>query len=146
MQPEAIDREGAGDGVPGRRSFLTSLVAFAASPHLLSDTTGTSRIAGVFPLPAPFSQQTATLVEIYCAPGQQSRAHRHPGFVLGYVIEGELRFQIAGQPQQIIRTGETFWEPPGALHRVAESAYTDRPARFLAIVIADSGKPLVEPL
>jgi hypothetical protein len=32
------------------------------------------------------------------------------------------------------------------MHRTAESASPDRPVRFLAIVIADSGKPLVEPV
>jgi hypothetical protein len=32
------------------------------------------------------------------------------------------------------------------VHRTAESASPDRPVRFLAIVIADSGKPLVEPV
>jgi quercetin dioxygenase-like cupin family protein len=65
--------------------------------------------------------------------------------VLGYVIEGELRFQIAGQPERTVRAGDSFWEPPGALHLIAESAQPGRPVRFLAIIIADAGKPLVEP-
>lgn len=129
-----------------RRLFLAGLLALAAAPRLAGGTPPPSRIAGVFPLPPPYHKQSATFVELYCAPGQHSTAHRHPGFVLGYVIEGELRFQVAGQSERIVRSGETFWEPPGAVHRVAESASPDRPVRFLAIVIADSGKALVEPV
>ena len=127
-----------------RRLFLGGLLALAGSPKMWGDATNPSRVAGVFPLPPPFDHQSATIVEIYCAPGQHGAPHRHPGFVLGYVIEGALRFQIAGQPERIVHSGETFWEPPGVVHQVAESASPDRPARFVAIVIAESGKPIVE--
>jgi quercetin dioxygenase-like cupin family protein len=33
-----------------------------------------------------------TALEITYAPGEASRAHRHIGFVFGYVLEGDLRF------------------------------------------------------
>jgi quercetin dioxygenase-like cupin family protein len=99
------------------------------------------------PLPAPYDKQTATLVELYLAPGEPSSApHRHPGFVLGYVIEGEFRFQIAGEPARTVRAGETFYEPPGAQHLVSASAIADRSARVLAIVIAEAGHAITEPV
>jgi quercetin dioxygenase-like cupin family protein len=128
-----------------RRLFLARLLALAALPRLPGDTPSPSRIAGVFPLPPPFDKQSATFVELYVEPGQHSTAHRHPGFVLGYVIEGDVRFQVVGQSERIVRAGETFWEPPGVVHSVAESASPTKPARFLAVVIAESGKPIVEP-
>ncbi len=145
-QSSGLGSGSGGMGMENRRLFLAGLLALTAAPRLLGETPPPSRIAGVFPLPPPFNEQSATFVEIYCAPGQRSTAHRHSGFVLGYVIEGELRFQVAGQSERIVRSGETFWEPPRAVHRVAESASLDRPVRFLAIVIAGSGKPLVEPV
>jgi quercetin dioxygenase-like cupin family protein len=126
-----------------RRKFLLVLGALAAVPRLSAEPL---RTAGVIALPPPYNNQSATFVEIYCAPGERSTAHKHPGFVLGYVLEGEFRFQIAGQPERLLRAGETFYEPPGATHLVAESADAKQPARVLAIVIAESGKPLVEPV
>jgi quercetin dioxygenase-like cupin family protein len=96
-------------------------------------------------LPGPYRGQTATMVEVYCAPGEKTAAHRHPGFVLGYVLEGEFRFQIAGEAEKVLHAGETFYEPPGATHLVSASASADRPARILAIIIAEKGKPTLEP-
>jgi quercetin dioxygenase-like cupin family protein len=132
-----------------RRSFLRSLCALAAAPRLQSapqqSSPQSSRTAGVVQLPAPFDHQSATFIEVDFAPGQRSAPHKHPGFVLGYVLEGEFRFQIAGQPERTLRRGETFYEPPGATHLVAETANPNQPARILAIVIAEPGKALVEP-
>ena len=97
------------------------------------------------PLPPPYDKQSATLVELYVPAGRKSKPHKHAGFVLGYVIEGEFRFQIAGEPERILRAGDIFYEPPGATHVLSESASPDKPARVLAIVIAESGKTLTEP-
>jgi quercetin dioxygenase-like cupin family protein len=136
-----------------RRWFFSILAALTAAtsrlrsaPQEQSAPPRQSRTAGVIPLPPPFDKQSATLTELYVPPGRRSKAHRHAGFVLGYVIEGEFRFQIAGQPERILRSGDTFYEPPGATHLISESASPDRPARVLAIVIADSDtKKLTEP-
>lgn len=126
-----------------RRNFLFALGALALNQRSFA---APLRTAGIIALPPPFNNQSATFVEIYCAPGQRSTAHKHPGFVLGYVLEGKFRFQMAGHPERILRAGDTFYEPPGEAHLVAESANADRPARVLAIVIAEPGKPLVESL
>ena len=36
--------------------------------------------------------------------------HRHSGFVVGYVLEGQLRFAINNEPERIIPAGGTFFE------------------------------------
>jgi len=127
-----------------RRAFFPLLAALASATPLPSAPTP-MRTVGVFPLPAPYQNQSATVVELNFAPGERSMAHRHPGFVLGYVVEGKFRFQMEGQPERILHAGDTFYEPPGATHLVAESASSDRAARVIAIVIADTNKPIVEP-
>jgi quercetin dioxygenase-like cupin family protein len=127
-----------------RREFFPLLAALASATQLRGAATP-MRTAGVFPLPAPYQDQSATVVELKFAPGERSMAHRHPGFVIGYVVEGKFRFQMEGQPQRILHAGDTFYEPPEAMHLVAESASSDRPARVIAIVIADTNKPIVEP-
>jgi quercetin dioxygenase-like cupin family protein len=37
---------------------------------------------------------TATVVEVRYPPAGASQAHRHPGFVLGYLLEGEISFGL----------------------------------------------------
>src|SRR5262245_3145690 len=43
-----------------------------------------------------------------------SPGHRHPGSVYVYVTEGTARFGVEGQPVKEVKTGESFFEPPGA--------------------------------
>ena len=58
----------------------------------------------------------ARLVEVSYGPGGSSTAHRHPCPVIGYVIEGALRMQLRGQPERIVRAGESFYESPDDVH------------------------------
>ncbi len=60
-----------------------------------------------------------TTVEVTFEPGASGRPHRHPGPIFGYVLEGEFELGLDDQPVQILKTGETFYEPTGALHRVS---------------------------
>ena len=71
------------------------------------------------------------------------KAHRHPGDVFGYVTKGTLRFGVAGQPVQIVHAGETFFEPAGALHVVAESASATEAASAIIVQVAPDGVPLL---
>jgi len=74
---------------------------------------------------------------------QPSVPHRHPGSVLVYVTRGTARLGIEGQPVQEVHTGQTFFEPPGALHTVAESASATESAAAIAVMIVPKGAPLV---
>jgi quercetin dioxygenase-like cupin family protein len=88
---------------------------------------------------------TATMVEVRYEPGGASQAHRHPGFVLGYVLEGEVRVGLDGRPPAIYRTGDVFYEQPGTVHSVSANASAVNPARFLAIVFAAKGAAITAP-
>jgi quercetin dioxygenase-like cupin family protein len=79
------------------------------------------------------------------ATGKASPGHRHPGSVWVYVTEGTARLGIEGQPVQVVHAGESFFEPPGALHVVAESASPTEPALAIAVMIVPDGAPLVLP-
>lgn len=87
----------------------------------------------------------ATLVEVTIPPGAGSSVHRHPGFILGYVLEGEMRFSIKGVPEQVIKQGGTFYEPVGAIHTASASAIPDRPVKILAFMVARQGSPVTLP-
>ena len=87
----------------------------------------------------------ATLVEVTIPPGGGSPVHRHPGFILGYVLDGEMRFSVKGGEEQVIKAGGTFYEPTGAVHTKSASALPERPARILAFMVAPQGSPVTLP-
>ncbi len=89
-------------------------------------------------------QMTAT--EITVAPGAQSRPHRHPGFVLVYVIEGEVVTKISGVPETTYRAGQMFYEQPGSTHEVNRNVSATSRARLLAMIFAKKGEPLTTPV
>ncbi|HEV2387368.1 MAG TPA: cupin domain-containing protein [Candidatus Acidoferrales bacterium] len=78
--------------------------------------------------------------------GAKSHPHIHPGFVIGYVIDGDFRFQVAGQPEAVLHVGEMFFEPLGAHHVVGESANPAKDAIVLALVFGKKGDPLTVPI
>ena len=86
----------------------------------------------------------AVLVELNFAPGASAPEHRHPGFILGYVVDGQMRSAINHEPDQIVPAGGTFFEPQGALHTVFGSARADAPARIVAFLVVPNGSPLTE--
>jgi quercetin dioxygenase-like cupin family protein len=74
-----------------------------------------------------------------------SAGHRHPGSVYVYVTEGTARFGIEGQPVQEVKAGQSFFETPGVLHTVMESADSTKPAAAIAVMIVPDGAPLTLP-
>jgi quercetin dioxygenase-like cupin family protein len=88
-------------------------------------------------------QMTAT--EVSYGPGESSNRHRHPGFVCGYVLEGQYRFAVDGQPEVVLSAGQMFFENPGDVHAVSGNASKTQPARILAIVFTKKGDPVSIP-
>ena len=86
-----------------------------------------------------------TALEVSYKGGENSHPHQHAGFVLGYVLEGEFRFGLRGQPERVLKVGEIFYEPPGAVHQVSGNASQTKPVRILALIFADKGATLTKP-
>ncbi|MGA7292766.1 MAG: cupin domain-containing protein [Terriglobales bacterium] len=83
-----------------------------------------------------------TLVEVNYGPGEASAPHSHPCAVFGYVVSGELRTQVKGEPEMIYGAGGTFYEAPNSIHLVSANASTMEPAKLLAYMICDQDAPL----
>ena len=70
-------------------------------------------------------------------PGVGGDPHRHPGsHTFGYVLEGTYEVKVNDGPLQKLGPGETFYEPPGALHAVSRngSSSTSREvSRYLRV-------------
>jgi quercetin dioxygenase-like cupin family protein len=121
-----------------RRTFL-SLAAALLPAGLVAQTPvpGPSELAR-HPLAGQLEGLDAILLELKPGPGQ-AREHRHTGPVLGYVLEGRVRFGVDHGPEQIIAAGGTFFEPTGALHSAWGSADPNTPARVLVFMVVPKG-------
>lgn len=74
-------------------------------------------------------------------PGNASPAHRHPGHhTFGYVVEGTYELGIDGQPTRTLKAGDTFYEPPDALHSVSRNAGNTQ-MKIVVFMLADQSKP-----
>ena len=81
------------------------------------------------------------------APGRVGTAHRHPGFVLAYVLEGAVVARISEQGEEkTYAAGQMFYEQPGATHEVSKNASQTQPARLLAMIFAKKGSTLTTPV
>ena len=79
-------------------------------------------------------------------PGGGSAAHRHPGHhVFGYVLEGNYKIKVGDGAETVLSKGQTFYEAPGQLHAVSANASQTEPAKVLAVLVAESGKPITVP-
>ena len=83
-----------------------------------------------------------TIVRVFYGPGGFTRAHRHAGSVTAYVTKGEIRSQLAGGAVEVFKVGQSFFEPPGAVHLVSANASNTEPAELIAVFVADEGAQL----
>jgi quercetin dioxygenase-like cupin family protein len=75
-------------------------------------------------------------------PGASSPAHRHPGHhTFGYVIEGTYEFAINGESPRTLKAGDTFYEPPTALHSTSRNPSADHRLKIVVFMVADQKNP-----
>jgi len=93
-------------------------------------------------IPSPAEVMIAT-VEL--PPGDPGTPpHRHSGPVFGYILEGEMIFELEGEPARVIRAGEAFWEPGGdVIHYQAANHLGHAWSRFVVAMIAIPGEPML---
>lgn len=135
-----------------RREFLTaSMLGLAAS--LIA-----TRTASAAPSSKPLAQRDTpainldgwqmTASEVSYPPGEMSGRHRHPGFVIGYVLEGQYRFGVNDVPPVTLGPGQMFFESfdkPGEVHAVSGNASATQTTKILAIVFHKKGDPVTIP-
>lgn len=97
-----------------------------------------------YPLTGTLAGYDAVIVELNFRPGASVPEHRHPGPIVGYVIDGQMKFSIDHEPDKAMPAGSTFFEPRGALHTSFGSADPNAPARIVAFLVVPNGSPLTE--
>ena len=135
-----------------RREFLTAAMTVLASSFISGQQPAGNPSRAVATKDAPKVnldgwQMTATEITIPAGapPGTK---HRHPGFVIGYVLEGQYSFAVNDQPAKVINAGQMFFESfdaPGEVHSTSGNASATQPCKFLAIVFTKKGDPVTIP-
>jgi quercetin dioxygenase-like cupin family protein len=93
----------------------------------------------------PEGAQAMTIVIEYPPGDPGTPPHRHPGPAFGYVLEGEMVFELEGEPPRVVRAGEAFWEPGGdVIHYQDGNNRDDVPVRFTVTMLCEPGKPMVD--
>ena len=88
----------------------------------------------------------AMTVTITYPPGSAGAPpHRHPsGPAFGYMLEGEMLFELEGEPPRVIRAGEAFWEPGGdVIHYSDANNRDDIQSRFVVTMLCVPGQPML---
>jgi quercetin dioxygenase-like cupin family protein len=132
-----------------RREFLAAAMTFVATSLVSGQQPAVNPSRAVAKRDAPKVnldgwEMTATEITIPAGapPGAK---HRHPGFVIGYVLEGQYNFAVNDQPPKVINAGEMFFESfdaPGEVHSSSGNASATKPVKFLAIVFTKKGDPV----
>lgn len=86
------------------------------------------------------SSREAVQTRVDFEPGAVAPWHSHPGEELIYVPTGSLEFQIRGQEPIILKAGDAYFIPAGAVH-MARNRGTVLGVE-LATYIVEKGKPL----
>jgi hypothetical protein len=85
-------------------------------------------------------------VEITYPPGSMGAPpHRHrSGPASGSLLEGEMPFELEGQPPRLIHAGEAFWELGGdVIHYSDGNNCDDIASRFVVTVMCVPGQPML---
>ena len=94
-------------------------------------------VQGVKPPFIPSDAEAMTAI-IEWGPGESGAPpHRHPGGpCFGYVLAGEMLFELEGEAPRVITAGEAFWEPGGdVIHYSDGNNRDDIPLRFLVTML-----------
>jgi quercetin dioxygenase-like cupin family protein len=129
--------------------IAAAFAAFAASaafaqqqPSPVQPAPVKRNIISKIDVPGSNYEVVTALLEI--APGFKAGRHIHPGIVNGYVTEGEFWLAIDGQPEKILKAGESAMLPNRAIHN--EGAVGTTPLKAIVTYVVEKGQPMVQPV
>jgi quercetin dioxygenase-like cupin family protein len=68
-----------------------------------------------------------------------------PGF--GFMIDGEMLFELEGEAPRVLRAGDAFWGAGGnVIHYRDANNRTDIPCSFVLTIFCAPGQPMIEPV
>jgi quercetin dioxygenase-like cupin family protein len=126
--------------------FLAMALLVAPAPLLAQSPSSGPTVTPAFRQPvADVPGKSIVGVVVNYPPGAKSGPHRHAdsAFITAYVLSGAVRSQVDDEPAKVYRAGESWFEQPGAHHKVSENASATEPAQLLAIFVVDSDEKVL---
>ncbi len=117
-----------------------SAIAFAGS------VSATSSTDSVKLLTANFEPRDVVQVEVgdfHFRPGQVAPIHTHVAPAVGYVVKGEIIYQVEGERQQILSAGDVFYEPVGPRILRFDNASATEEAIFVDFNLEQTDEPFI---
>lgn len=134
------------ESILNRRNFnrtsLISLLTAVAMPHgtAAAQQRATSHAAArrdVIRQELPGEPlRDISLIEVTYPPATGSPPHLHANGVMAFVVSGTIISKVGDGTEQTFHSGDAWWEPPGAIHRISRNASSTEPATLLAIYVA----------
>lgn len=81
--------------------------------------------------------------DFHFRPGQKAPVHTHAAPAIGYVSKGTIRYQVEGQPMQILKAGDAFYEPAGPRILHFDNASAREEAVFTDFNLERAGDPFI---
>ena len=99
----------------------------------------------VTPPPIAPDIEAMTVVVEWPAGSPGAPPHRHPGGpAFGYVLEGEMLFELEGDAPRVVKSGEAFWEPGGdVIHYSDANNRNDMRLRFVVTMMCRPGQEML---
>ena len=81
-------------------------------------------------------------LEVTFPPGAAAPPHTHPrsAFIYAQVLSGDIVSAVDAEAPRVYRTGESWYEAPGAHHVVTRNPSPDKPATLLAVFVLDESE------
>jgi quercetin dioxygenase-like cupin family protein len=86
----------------------------------------------------------AYMIDVDWGVGSSTGRHIHSGDEYAEIVEGELQLNVDGQPPRIVKAGESYHNLAGVVHETKN--ISGKPARSIAVLVIDKGKPPSEPV
>ena len=93
-----------------------------------------------FDVPGTGHETVIGIAEI--SPNMSIGRHTHPGVESGYVLEGEAKLFVEGQPNRVLKAGDSYQIPAGAIHDARSGG---QGAKVIATYVVEKGKPFASP-
>jgi len=125
-----------------RNIVVTLSLAFCPFASGADDAVVTSLMAKEL---ADIPGKGALMLLVEYPPGGADPVHRHDAHAFVYVLEGSIVMQLEGGQETTLTPGQTFYEGPGDIHSVGRNASDSKPAKFLVILLKNTGVAPVLP-
>ena len=95
---------------------------------------------------ADYPGKEAVVITVDYPPGGESPVHRHNAHAFVYVLEGSIVMGVRGGKSVTLTPGQTFYEGPDDIHTISRNASLTEPAKFLVVLMKNSGEPISMPV